>query len=421
MRILVVSSFLPFPLHSGGHVRLYNLLKELSISHKITLVCEKRSNQTKQDIEEVKKFCEEVITIDRKKQWSSGNIVKTAVSVMPFLLVGHNLAEMKKKIVSVLSKKKFDVIHIETFYVYQNLPKTYLPRVLVEHNVEYEVYERFMKKSPAFVKPFLSVDIQKIKYWEEKIWREVTKLVAVSEEDKKKMTRQDVAVVPNGVDLGSFPFKPVRLAPFSAAGQPSPKGRAQSKSPSARSGQREKTILFMGDFKWIQNVDAVQFILKEIWPKIEKESGNRAVNLKLWIVGKQIPEKLKKYSSENIIFDDKAPEKTADIYKRADILLAPIQVGGGTSYKIIEAMASGVPVVTTPLGVKGLGAKSGSEAFVAETASELARGVITFLEDAKLYEHVRANARGFIEKNFSWKIIAKKLEEVYQSAVKENE
>lgn len=409
MRILIISSFLPFPLHSGGHVRLYNLIKELSKDHKITLICEKRDYQTQKDIVEVKKICEDVITVERKKQWSGSNVVKTAVSAFPFLLVGHSLPEMKNRIVDILKNKKFDIIHVETFYVYQNLPKTYLPVVLAEHNIEYQVYEKFMRKTPVFVRPFLSVDIQKIKYWEEKVWKEVAKLIAVSEQDKVVMKRSDVVVVPNGVDLGSFPFKKKIL-----------EKKVPKKSHS--SGRlAEKTILFMGDFKWIQNQQAVKFIISEIWPEIESRIKNQELCLKLWIVGKHIPENLKKLQTKTIIFDEHAPEKTSDIYKKADILLAPIQVGGGTSYKIIEAMASGVPVVTTPLGVKGLGAKPGNEGLVSERAEDLAEDVVSLLNDNILYEKVRTNARKFIETHFDWKVIARTLENVYRDAVKENE
>src|ERR1051326_5282452 len=143
MRILLVSSYLPYPLYSGGHVRLYNLIKELSLKHTITLVCEIRGYQTQEDMKEVKKFCEQIITVPRKKQWSIHNVFKTGISRYPFLLTGHTLPEMKKEIVKLLNEKHFDVIHVETFYVFQNLPKTYLPIVLAEHNIEYLVYQRY--------------------------------------------------------------------------------------------------------------------------------------------------------------------------------------------------------------------------------------------------------------------------------------
>ena len=70
MKILMVSSYLPYPLFSGGHIRLYNIIKNLSKNHQITLVCEKRAYQNGQDIAEVGKFCKKIITVDRKKQWT---------------------------------------------------------------------------------------------------------------------------------------------------------------------------------------------------------------------------------------------------------------------------------------------------------------------------------------------------------------
>lgn len=394
MKILLISSFLPYPLYNGGHVRLYNLLKELSSRHEVTLVCEQRSTQTQEDINSVKKFCKEIITIPRRKQWSTHNLLKTAISTYPFLLTGHTLPQMKTVLRRLLSEKKFDVVHIETFYVYQNLPKTYLPTVLVEHNVEYHVYERFAKNAPLLARPLLQVDIEKIKHWERLFWRQATKLVAVSESDKKEMKREDVVVVANGVDLQAFPFK---------------------KSPSTK---KEKTVLFMGDFKWIQNRDSALFIIKKVWPKIQSDLKyqNPDAKVKLWIVGKHVPDSLKELGLKDIIFDENAPDKTSEIYKKADVLLSPIRVGGGSSYKILEAMASGVPVVTTELGVKGLNATLGKEALGGETPEELAHAVTRLFEEKETYEKVRKEARTLIEKKYSWKEIAKILEGVYKDA-----
>src|SRR3989344_9256232 len=98
MKILIVSSYLPFPLFSGGHIRLYNIVKNLSQKHEITLVCEKRENQTQIDIDEVSKICKKVYTVNRDKQWSIKNIIKTGFSLDPFLITGHKSQEMKSLI-----------------------------------------------------------------------------------------------------------------------------------------------------------------------------------------------------------------------------------------------------------------------------------------------------------------------------------
>ena len=109
MKILIVSSYLPYPLKSGGEIRLYNLIKNISEKHEITLICEMRDYQTKEDIVEVKQFCKKVITVKRKKQWSAANILKTGLSMNPFLIVGHTSEEMKLAIKDELVSLSFNI------------------------------------------------------------------------------------------------------------------------------------------------------------------------------------------------------------------------------------------------------------------------------------------------------------------------
>ncbi len=385
MKILMVSSFLPFPLTSGGHIRLYNLIKKLSKNHKLSLICEKREYQNQTDILQLKKFCKEVFCIDRKKQWTFFNIIRTGFSWYPFLLVGHTSSVMKKKI-QMLLDNKFDVIHVETSYVIQNLPKTPLPIVLVEHNIEYLVYQRFVKNAPFFLRPLLYLDVMKLRYWEKKFWGKATRLIAVSENEQKIMN-QKATIVPNGVDLASFPFY-------------------------ENSSVKEKRILFIGDFKWLKNKDAAEWLVKKVWPRIKKPG------LKLWIIGREIPNAFKELSKdENIIFDEHASEKTTDIFRESFILLAPIRIGGGTSFKILEAMASGIPVVTTKLGIEGISATDGNNVLLAETQEEFVKSVEELLNDRTVYRRLAKNARELIEKKYSWDDIVKKLEEVYTSCL----
>ncbi|HEX8932317.1 MAG TPA: hypothetical protein VF810_04130, partial [Patescibacteria group bacterium] len=179
MKILLVSSYLPYPLHSGGHIRLYNLIKELAGKHEITLICEKRSHQTPEDIQELAKICKKVVTVDRRKQWSWQNIAKTTTTLNSFLVTGHTHPEMRQKIMDELVRESFDLIHVETFYIMQNLPVTALPVVLVDHNIEYQVYKRFVDKAPKLLRPLLLLDVAKIKRDEEFAWQSATKVVAV--------------------------------------------------------------------------------------------------------------------------------------------------------------------------------------------------------------------------------------------------
>lgn len=395
MKILMVSSYLPYPLFSGGDIRLFNLIKNLNENgYKITLICEKRSHQSESHIKKVEGICEKVITVERRKQWSIRNILRTGISAKSFLSVGHSLPEMKRLISEELLNNQYDLIHVETFYVYQNLPETNIPVVLVEHNIEYLVYKRYVEKLPVWFRIPGLIDVQKIKKEEQKYWKKADRLVAVSRADRAIMRREDAVVVPNGVDLKKFDI---------------PR--------SARSDTSENIVLFIGNFKWIQNTDSLEWILMEIWPAVLTLAKEKEIGIKLWVVGKNIPKKLKEMENKGIIFDENATDSTEDIYRKADLLLAPIRVGGGTSFKILESMATGLPVLTTALGNEGIYADQGRDILVYEETQQFANSIIEILTDKKRYDQISENARKFILENFGWKSITKKLEEVYQSLV----
>ena len=382
----MISSYLPFPLRSGGEIRLFNLMKSISREHEITLICEKRDHQTKEDIDEVKKICKKVITISRKKQWSVKNILKTGFSSDPFLIVGHTSEEFKLAIKDELVRENYDLIHVETFYVYQNLPKVSVPVVLVEHNVEYLVYQKYASLANPILKPLFLLDVAKLKRKEKEAWKNVTKLVAVSSTERKLMGRADTDYVPNGVDTQSFNFRSFQEIPD------------------------EKRILYIGDFKWIQNKDALEYILRDIWPKVSKR-----INAKLWIVGRNIPESIKALAQdENIILDENNKDETPKIFNKSYILLAPFRVAGGTSYKILEAMASGVAVVTTSLGTEWLEAKNNVHVLSSENALDLSNQVIELLTDHSLYKKLTINARKFVEERFDIIKIAEIYRKIYE-------
>ncbi|MBF8249954.1 MAG: hypothetical protein HW400_555 [Candidatus Levybacteria bacterium] len=378
---------------------MYNLIKELSIKHKITLICEKRDYQGDAEILELKKFCKKVITVPRKKQWSVKNILKTGLSTSPFLINGHTSMEMKKEINRELNESQFDLLHAETSYVMQNIPPTEIPIVLVEHNVEYLVYKRFADKAPLLLRPLLHLDVLKLKSWEEAVWRKATKLIAVSENEKKIMSeiRKDVLIVSNGVDINKFNVLKSEI----------------------RNPKSEIRILFIGEFKWMQNRDAIEWIIKEIWPKLMAEfiPSMTDKGIKLWVVGKSIPDSIKKMTGDkNVLFDEQAPKETERIYQKADLLLAPIRVGGGTSFKILEAMASGVPVVTTNLG-NAIEAKENVEIVIAGEAQDFVVKIKKLLEDKEFYETISQNGRKLIEEKFNWQKIAEDLNSVYESVM----
>ncbi|MBI2622072.1 glycosyltransferase family 4 protein, partial [Candidatus Microgenomates bacterium] len=182
--------------------------------------------------------------------------------------------------------------------------------------------------------------------------------------------------------------------------------------------KKEKIILFIGDFRWIENRDAATWLLKEIWPELEARSKKLEIRLKLWMVGKAIPNSIKQLANEeDVVFDEEAPDDTREIFARADLLLAPIRVGGGGKFKILESMASGVPVVTTLIGIEGIAAQDNNQVLIGDNIQDLVDKTVEALTKEDLYRKISQRARKLIEEKYDWKIIVKKLENVYQKTI----
>lgn len=389
MRVLMLTPYLPYPLLTGGQTRSYNLIKRLSsLGHKITLFCLVKSNDERKYVRELEKFCKEVKVFNRPEQpWTLTNILRTGFSYYPFLVV-RNWAKGERPVVEKkLKNEQFDLIHAETFYVMPHIPQTNIPILLVEQTIEYLVYKHFADEFiiPA-VKQLLYIDVWKMKHWELKYWQRAKKVVAMSEEDKKSMLSQlpklNVDIVPNGVDSVFFAKK-------------------------IESRLKIPIILYLGNFTWLQNREAVNILVGKVWPQIK----GRIPTSRLWIIGKNAKEFFLKLESEDIRVDEVVDVR--EVYQQSSVLVAPIYGGGGTRYKNLEAFASGLPVVTTSIGIRGTKAKDGKEVIIRNNPESIASAVINLLNSKKLYQEIVSNAKKMVAEIYDWDPIAQKLNQIY--------
>ena len=391
MKILMITPYLPYPLVSGGQIRTYNLLKNLAHKHQITLASFIRSEQEKEYLKELEPFCQKVILFNRRKAWSPINIILSAITPFPFLVSIYFDISVRKKIKEELEKENYNLIHAETFYVMPNIPQTKVPIFLVEQVIEYLVYQRFVEGLPIWsflIKPFLLLDVAKIKWWERFYWKRAKRLAAMSEEDRdfirKLEPKLEVDVISNGVDIAYF-------------------AKTEKHKP------KVPTVLFVGQFKWLPNRDATKFLVKEIWPTIKEKIATS----KLWIVGRNPPDDIKNFASADVRVDGDV-EDIRLAYGTSDVLLAPIRNGRGTKYKILEAMATKTPIVGTKLAVEGINVRNGKEAFVAQDAADLAAKTLQVLKNPKMGEKLAESAYMLVKNKYKWERISQELDRVYK-------
>ncbi|KKQ97081.1 MAG: hypothetical protein UT23_C0018G0001, partial [Candidatus Woesebacteria bacterium GW2011_GWA1_39_12] len=300
MKILMLVPYLPKPETSGGQTRWYNIIKYLSKKHDITLFSLAKDTSEEKFIPELRKYCKKVMVFDRpKKPWTVRNVLLSLFGPFPLMVI-RNLSLKERRAVSLeLANEKYDLIHAETFYVMPHLARTDVPTILVEQTIWHDVYKHHVEtKVPRILRPFYMYDVLKVKYWEKHYWTKASKLVAVSAEDRSEMIKLipgvKVDIIPNGVDTEFYAAK-----------------KMERKLP-------PKVLYGVSNFEWLQNQEASEILIKKIWPKVKKE----VPNAKVWIVGREIPEWIKRLSEsdESIEITENIPD-ARDAYGSASIMV----------------------------------------------------------------------------------------------------
>jgi polysaccharide biosynthesis protein PslH len=399
MRILLISPVCPLPLEKGGAVRIWNISKHLSHMHEVDLICFIRKDAERSYENELKTVFRNVTFIKREKLMSARAllmpgwkkihffksnaklILKTLFTMRPLLSVLYDSSKLRELLFAYDREKKYDLIYSETYYASAGI-LDYLclfntPFMLCEQNIEYVLYSRQSdEQSNFFVKLGMQWDVQKMKMEEQMFWKRSRVLGGLSPIDVSEMKdaskRGDVFCLENGVDIAHF-----------------------SKEVSVRV---QHEVLFVGSLSYFQNVDAIKWIVESIWPKIVAVFPQAQLRL----VGRGADSTLIDYLNKLNFRVDSSVDDIREAYQRATVLLAPIRAGSGTKYKVLEAMASHLPVVTTRVGAEGLEVAHGKELLIKDTTDELASETVRLLKNADLRESLSKESYEFVRKYYDW-------------------
>ena len=291
---------------------------------------------------------------------------------------------------AVLLNNDFPFVFFELFSMaeqYQGLVRTHSPdSVLIVDTYDVH-FLRELREAAISKDPILERKARDTRRREMSVYSSADLLVTVTEDDKQ-------ALLAEKPDLKIEVIPTIHRLPEAIAPR-----------------EQRRDLLFVGGFSHTPNVDAVLYFCGEIFPVIQ----TRLPDLKVHIVGNAPSAEIIALASNNIIVDGYVPN-LAPYLESALISIAPLRYGAGMKGKIAEAMAYGIPVVTTTIGAEGMNLRDGVDALIAETAVSFADSVIRLHQDPLLWESLSRNGRIRVEREWSPNAVDARLVSLLESA-----
>jgi glycosyltransferase involved in cell wall biosynthesis len=370
-RILILSPYLPFPLSHGGAVRMYNLMRRAAAEFDQILIA-----FGEEAPREVLEICIEVTLVSRtgRHEYPSTGRPET---VEEFDSGAFHIAVRE-----AVAKWEPAIAQPEFTQMAQYAPDCRPARtILVEHDITFDLYEQRLALADDWEVAY------QLKLWrkfERQAWSWVDRVVTMSEKDRRLVGAPGV-VVPNGVDLEWF-------RPDEAEPEP-------------------RRLLFIGSFAHLPNLLALEFFLDRVWPSLR--------NVTLHVISGARHEYFLDFYRARVTVDLHQPRIEVEgfvsdvrpAYRRAALVVAPLTASAGTNIKVLEAMAMGRAVVSTPAGVNGLDLSPGKDIIV---TADMATAINDLLDNPDKRRAIERTARDTVEREFGWEPIARRQAELYR-------
>jgi polysaccharide biosynthesis protein PslH len=392
MKLLWITPYLPFPPDHGGKVRAFNLISRIASKHEVHLLAIMQSSERGKLYEPLTRCCASVTLV----QWATPTGVLERISKIlsptPRIVSSVTTSEGERRLEHLLTRHAFDVAILEQVNVagyLDILRRAGVPGFLVCQSVESRLWRVFARHRSRLRTRLLSrLEAIKLARYEPWALRASTYRVAVSEHDRSELERVggvSCGLSPNGVDLEYF----------------------TPRAPRQRSYEQPWRLVMTGSMGYPPNIDAVEFFIDDILPLLRPLHPRVKVD---FVGSAPAPQLLARQVSEEAIHFTGYVEDVRPYVAASDIFIVPLRQGSGTRLKVLEAMAQGIPVVSTPKGCEGLDVTHGEHIWVADTPEMFLKGVEVLMRDSGFAATMAANARALVEQKYSWERIADPLE-----------
>jgi glycosyltransferase involved in cell wall biosynthesis len=381
LRVALFAPYLPAPAATGGRIRIHRLATALAEIAQVELFAAAVADELRADRAQSALSC-----------YASVHVAPSRFDSLPGALRPARVragapSALAAKFRRAHQKRRFDVIVAEHSHTAAPALELDLPLVLDEHNVEsdYLLAREQARGKPGF---FLRREIAALRRWERRAWRRATEVVCVSSADADQVNAvraRPAVVIPNGVDLRAVPFRP----------------------PSERDGF---DVLFVGLMSHAPNVVAARFLALEVMPLVRRDEPRA----RLVLCGMNPAREVLALSDEHTQVTGFVPS-VQPFLEASAVYANPLRHGAGTSLKVLEALAAGLPLVSTAVGVRGFELSGVADYLEAETAIEFAAQINAAFRNRAGLDAGARRGRTFAERH-DWTELGRRFGDVVLSA-----
>jgi sugar transferase (PEP-CTERM/EpsH1 system associated) len=392
VRILFLAFELPYPLDRGGRIKSYHYLQALAKRHHVTLVALSRSLSEQQHLEVLRADLADVhlvpvnIALVRKLRLAVMGLPRWK----PFVMSLYASEEMAQLLRELMTATSFDVIYADHLHMAQHVPKnTSAFTVLDQHNIETVILRRFFENQLwGPLKAFGWWEWKRMERYEMSVCRDFDLILATTPVDAELIrpwmrAGQRLEVLPIGVDVQYF--------------DPLPRPPAT------------RTIVSIGTMAWQPNSEGLLWFCREILPLVRA----KVPDLKLQIIGDRPPPAVRHLGSDSQI---KVLGRVGDVrpyMANSAALIVPLRVGSGMRVKILNALAMGVPVVSTAVGCEGIAVTHGQDVLIADEPLGFAKAIVELVSDREVQQRLSRNGRALVMERYSWPVIYDQIDRVF--------
>ncbi len=399
MRILWVKPGGLWPVNTGGRLRSFNIISELSRRNQVSVITTHRPEDDSSTLAENLPFCRSVTSLEysapkRNSAAFAATLFKSWFSQMPVDLYKFQIAELRQKITQTLASGEYDLCIADFLVALPNIPisgtmeltQDRIPIIYFSHIVEHMIWKRLCQNEENLLRRMiLAVEWRKMRRYEAKICECVDLTIAVSEEDRDQLKgispHSNNCAVPTGVDIQYF-------------------------RPALAAEQNPLELVFTGSMDWHPNEDAILYFIDSVLPDIR----SRLPGVTLTVAGRNPSPLLRNVAVRAGVRLTGTVDDIRPFIEQAAVYVVPLRIGGGTRLKIFEALAMGKAIVSTTIGAEGLPLIEGTHVLRADEPLAFADRVVSLLENRQQREQLGKAGRTLVEESYSWAKVAAEFE-----------